>query len=170
MVYLKDQKGGTALHLAASIGNVEVVRTIFEAYPVSALEWDLKGHLPIHIACKNGHVNVVKEFVQKPEPWFDPMDSLNQKGQSIFHIAAKNGKETVVKYILREKKLEKLLNMRDKNGNTPLHLASKYMHPKILLLLIQEKILNINLVNKEGMTARDIVLLRRKTPPTFREV
>ncbi|XP_028790314.1 protein ACCELERATED CELL DEATH 6 isoform X2 [Neltuma alba] len=169
LVYLKDQRGGTTLHLAASRGNLEVVRTIFNACPLNALEWDLKGRLPIHIACKKGHVNLVKEFVEKPEPWFDPMDSMNQKGQNILHIAAKEGKDKVVKYILREKKLEKLLNMRDKNGNTPLHLASKYLHPKTLLLLTQEKRLNINLVNKEGMTARDIVMLRRRIPPTFRE-
>ncbi|XP_054810829.1 protein ACCELERATED CELL DEATH 6-like [Prosopis cineraria] len=136
LIYLKDQRGGTALHLAASMGNLEVVRTILNECPPSALEWDLKGYLPIHIACKKGHVNVVEEFVQKQKPWFDPMDSLNQKGQNILHIAAKKWKR---------------------------------QSSKILLLLTQEKRLNNNLVNKEGMTARDIVMLKRRTPPTFRE-
>ncbi|XP_054786228.1 protein ACCELERATED CELL DEATH 6-like [Prosopis cineraria] len=169
IIYLKDQKGWTPLHFAASIGNHEVVHIIRKACPLSSLEWDLKGHLPIHIACKKGHVHVVKEFVQHPGPWSDPMDLVNQKGQNILHIAAKSGKDTVVKYILSTGKLDNLLNQRDKNGNTPLHLASKYLHPKVLLLLTQVKRLNISLANNEGLTARDIVLLRQKTPPTFRE-
>lgn len=97
----------------------------------------MKGQLPIHIACKNGHINVVKELIQQQS--FDPMDSLNYKGQTILHIAAKSGRDNVVKYILREKKLENLLNEKDNNGNSPLHLASQYQHPKVLLLLTQEK-------------------------------
>ncbi|XP_054790704.1 protein ACCELERATED CELL DEATH 6-like [Prosopis cineraria] len=169
LMYLRDQKGRTPLHYSASIGYLEGVRTIVNASPQSMLECvcDTKGYLPIHVACKNGHVNVVQEFIQRT--CFDPMESQNQKGQNILHIAAKGGKDTVVNYILREKKVENLLNEKDKNGNTPLHLAAKYLHLKVLLLLTHEKNLNVNLANNEGLTARDIVIQRRNTPPTVRE-
>ncbi|XP_054809752.1 protein ACCELERATED CELL DEATH 6-like [Prosopis cineraria] len=167
LIYLRDQKDRTPLHCAASIGYLEGVQTIVNASPQSRVELDKKGYLPIHVACKEGHFNVVQYFIQRT--WFDPMDLQNQKGQNILHIAAKRGKDAVVKYILGEKKLENLLNEKDKNGNTPLHLASKYLHLKVLLLLTQEKKLNVNLVNNEGLTARDIVIQRRNTAPTFRE-
>ncbi|KAF7822445.1 protein ACCELERATED CELL DEATH 6-like [Senna tora] len=170
LINLKDHKGRLPLHCASSMGDVESVRILINASPASALEWNMKGYLPIHVACRKGHVHVVQEFVQ--QPWFDPMESLNPKGQNILHIAAKRGKDKVVKYILREKKLEvqSLLNQKDKNGNTPLHLASKYLFPKVLLLLTQEKSLNVNLLNNDGMTARDIVMFIRRTPPTMREL
>lgn len=170
LLYLEDQNGRTALHLAASMGNLIAVQTILKERPQNALKWDLKGYLPIHIACKKGHINVVKEFLLKPEPWFDPLDLLNKKGQNLLHIAAKNGVEKVVKYVLSEQELEVLINERDKNGNSPLHLASKYLHPNILRLLTRDKRLKVNLVNNEGLTARDIVVFKRSTPSTLREV
>lgn len=170
LIHFKDQKGNTPLHCASATGDIEAVRTIMNANSSSTLEWNDKGYLPIHVACRKGHVHIVNEFVRHID--FDPMEFLNDKGQNILHIAAKRGKDRVVKYILREKKLQNyyLFNQKDKNGNTPLHLASKYLFPKVLLLLAREKRLNINLLNNKGMTARDIVMLIRKTPPTIREV
>ncbi|KAF7842409.1 protein ACCELERATED CELL DEATH 6-like [Senna tora] len=150
------------------MGDDEGARIIVNANPASALEWNLKGYLPIHVACRKGNVSVVKLLIE--QSWFDPMESLNPKGQNILHIAAKRGKERVVKYLVREKEVESLLNQKDKNGNTPLHLASKYLFPKVLLLLTQQRGLNVNLLNNDGMTARDIVMLITKSPPTIRQL
>ncbi|KAI4352840.1 hypothetical protein L6164_007054 [Bauhinia variegata] len=167
--HIKDETGGTPLHCAALLGHHEGVRKLLEEYPASALEWNTKGYLPIHLASKKGHVSVVKEILKRVT-WLDPADLLNQKGQNILHMAAKNGKHEVVKYILREKKLEQLLNEKDKKGNTPLHSASKYLHPKVLLLLTRDKRVDVNLVNNLGMTARDAVLQQIEVPLTFREL
>ncbi|KAI4352833.1 hypothetical protein L6164_007047 [Bauhinia variegata] len=131
LMRIKDEKGSTPLHWAALLGHLEGVRKLLDQDPASALEWNKKGYLPIHLACKKGHVSVVKEILKKVF-WFDPVDLLNQKGQNILHMAAKNGKHEVVKFILREKKLDKLLNEKDNKGNTPLHSASRYLHPKLL--------------------------------------
>ncbi|XP_054810664.1 protein ACCELERATED CELL DEATH 6-like [Prosopis cineraria] len=95
LIYMRDQRGGMPLHYAASIGYLEGACTITSASPESALERNIKGHLPIHIASKKCHVNMVKELFQ--QRWFDFMDLLNQKGQNILHIAAKSGKHEVVK-------------------------------------------------------------------------
>ncbi|KAF7842412.1 protein ACCELERATED CELL DEATH 6-like [Senna tora] len=171
LLYMKDKKGNTPLHCAAAMGDDEGARIIVNANPASALEWNEKGYLPIHVACRKGNVGVVKLLVE--QSWFDPMEALNPKGQNILHIAAKRGKDRVVKYLVREKEVEvveSLLNQKDKNGNTPLHLASKYLFPKVLLLLTQQRGLDVNLLNNDGMTARDIVMFIRKSPPTIREL
>ncbi|KAI4354311.1 hypothetical protein L6164_003184 [Bauhinia variegata] len=168
LMYLRDENGGTPLHFAASIGDIRGIRILLKEASSTALERNIKGHLPIHIASKKGHVNVVKEILQRD--WYDAMDFLNQKGQNIFHVAAKNGKDKIVKYILQNKKLEKLLNEKDNNGNTPLHLASMNMHPKVMFCLARDSRIKLNLINNDGLTARDIVLLQRSMPPTFREM
>ena len=64
------------------------------------------------LQAKKGQVKMVMEIVE--QEWLDPLTLLNLKGQNILHITSKNGKHRVVSYILREMKLEKLLNEREK--------------------------------------------------------
>ncbi|KAI9098382.1 hypothetical protein K1719_025007 [Acacia pycnantha] len=131
-----DQKGNRPLHWAASMGDVKCAEMLLQQDELSTLEWDQKGYLSVYVACKRGHVEVVKKIVE--QSWVDPKDLLNKRGQNMLHIAAKNGKEQVVNYMLRQKKQlagDKLLNEQDQNGNTASHLASKYLYPSVLLLL-----------------------------------
>ena len=169
MIYLKDEDGGTALHYAVSIGYLEGIRTLLNECPLISTEWNTEGDLPIHLACELGQVEVVKMLLQ--QEWPNARDLLNQKGQNILHSAARNGKEEVVNYLLRNRELEQLnINEKDTNGDTPLHLASKNFHPKVLFYLTRDKRINVNLMNNEGFTARDIVFLQAQIPMTFREV
>ena len=135
---------------------------------MSIKERNTKGYLPIHIASKKGHLNVVKEFVRMKN--LHPFNLLNLKRQNILHIAAKHGKHRVVSYILKEKKLENLLNETDKNGNTPLHLASKNLFPNVLLLLTQDKRVEVNLLNNQCMSSYDIVKLTERESQRGRSV
>lgn len=69
LVYLRDEDGGTPLHYAAYIGYVEGFHILLEnsidSSNQTALEGNKKGHLPIHLACERGHVEVVKYFLQQ---------------------------------------------------------------------------------------------------------
>ena len=168
-MYLKDDDGETPLHYAASTNYLEGVDILLNKSILLALERDKKGNLPIHLACKRGHVDVVKQFIIKGWPGIKHL--LNLKGQNILHVAAKKGKDNVVKYLLRDARLEQLtINEKDKHGNTALHLASKKFYPKILFHLTQYRRVNVNIKNNEKFTAYDLLLLNRSEMPSFLEV
>ncbi|KAL5861110.1 hypothetical protein ACOSQ4_002406 [Xanthoceras sorbifolium] len=76
---------------------------------IGAFERNKWGLYPLHLACENGHVIVVKELFRK---WPDATELLCNKGRSILHVAAKSGKENVVRCILKEKVATLLMDKR----------------------------------------------------------
>lgn len=172
LMYLRDEYGGTPLHYAAATGDLDsVIMLLKKPASSTALEMNKSGYLPIHLACKWGHVKVVQEFLK--QEWADPRILLNGKGRNILHIAANNGRESVVKYLLRKGELKQhyLVNEKDNNGNTPLHLAAENIYPKILFWLTQEASTDLNITNNDGYTAKDIVLLKGNAQTSlFRQV
>ncbi|KAL3714938.1 hypothetical protein ACJRO7_006789 [Eucalyptus globulus] len=76
---LKDDRGGTPLHLAAYI----------EKFTSSRVEYNRDEHFPIHVACKQGHVQAIKELVRQ---WPDPMELINQHAQNLLHVCTMQGR------------------------------------------------------------------------------
>ncbi|XP_047180290.1 protein ACCELERATED CELL DEATH 6-like [Vigna umbellata] len=174
LIYLRDEEGGTPFHYAAYTGYVEgfriLLQNLSEKSNQSLLERNKKGSFPIHVACKRGHVEVVEEFLRHELP-INPYVLLNQKGQNILHIAAKYGRTKVVQHLLRNQKIDQCaINHRDNDGNSPLHLASINLFPKVLYFIAQDKRINVNITNNHDLTARDIVQLEFKTQETVRKL
>ncbi|WVZ01983.1 hypothetical protein V8G54_022789 [Vigna mungo] len=169
-----DEEGGNPFHYAAYTGYVEgfriLLQNLSEKSNQSLLERNKKGNFPIHVACKRGHVEVVEEFLRHELP-FNPYVLLNQKGQNILHIAAKNGRTKVVQHLLLNQKIDQCaINHRDNDGNTPLHLASINLFPKVLHCIAHDKRINVNITNNNDLTARDIVELEFNTQKTVRKL
>ncbi|KAJ6884934.1 hypothetical protein NC652_031817 [Populus alba x Populus x berolinensis] len=155
LLCLTDKELGNSLHHASSTGFLEGVQFLLQKFLNGAYKRNHEGNYPIHLACKNDSVDVVKEFL-KITPF--PKEFLNKKGQNILHVAAENGNGNVVRYILRQEKtlVEPLLNEMDEDGNTPLHLATNHGHSVAAFVLVRDKRVDSSIVNNENVTPYDI--------------
>ncbi|XP_008245687.1 PREDICTED: protein ACCELERATED CELL DEATH 6-like [Prunus mume] len=149
----KDEMGRTPLHSAASIGYVEGVRFLLGRRISDSHQMDHGGNFPIHSASSNGHVKIVKDLLRH---CLDSKELKNSNGENILHVAARCGKDNLVKYFLKKGEFRMLINQKDSNGNTPLHLATMNHHPKVVYRLAWDTRTNLKLLNDSDMTALDI--------------
>ncbi|XP_023634846.1 protein ACCELERATED CELL DEATH 6 [Capsella rubella] len=161
----RDDSGMTCLALGAYVGYYEGVCNLLHRSKKSVYVCDQDGSFPIHRAAKEGHQEIVEEFIKQCP---DAKHLLNKLGQNVLHVAAKNGKHRVAKLLMDNEDTEHLGIGQDVDGNTPLHLAvMKWHYRSITLLAKGTKILKLR--NKSGLTARDIAESELKPNYIFQE-
>ncbi|GMP54533.1 hypothetical protein CsSME_00019680 [Camellia sinensis var. sinensis] len=161
-----DKMGRRPLSYAASIGYVDGVCYILSTVVDFTYKRDGNGSYPIHEASSQGHIEVVEEFLRR---FPDSRELQNKQEQNILHVAAKSGKANIVRYILKAPELEMLINDRDKDGNTPLLLATKKAHAEIVSILTWDKRVSLEIENGEGFTALDAALNYRGATCSIRK-
>ncbi|XP_062085303.1 ankyrin repeat-containing protein At5g02620-like [Humulus lupulus] len=150
-----DDFGWMPLHYAAHLGNVEVVELFLEINHSSiTYVKDNNGMSALHIAAKEGHVNVMRSIVTKCP---DTCESLDDRDRTALHVAVETSKKNAVKFFLQTLAFQDLINEQDKEGNTPLHLAAFQGHSKILEILARDPRVDKGALNKDGMTTLDII-------------
>ena len=100
---------------------------------------------PIHLACQYQTLQVV-EFLCEQYRGFSkrlPEDTL--------HKACLNKYPSVLEYLIKNFELDHAINVPDKNGDLPLHIATKRRCAKSVDLLIK-KTVNVNYTNHQGNT------------------
>ncbi|KAL3714926.1 hypothetical protein ACJRO7_006777 [Eucalyptus globulus] len=162
--HVRDEKWGTPLHAAAaSVENGDAVGVLLEKCPYLARQTDKNGSYPIHIACEAGNNREMRRLLK--HTWPDLAEIKNKKGQNILHVAAEAGADKAVYYGLQEKGesdiIEKLVNSKDVDGNTPLHLASMHNHYKVMRSLTGVKGIDLQARNNNGLTALDVAVESR---------
>ncbi|KAK4850561.1 hypothetical protein QYF36_007836 [Acer negundo] len=100
-----------------------------------------QGNTALHIASRSGNKNVVQAII-KIQPCL--MYERNQRGETPLHIAAAAGDVNVVKLLFGKMKIDRLLfgqenilRMQDSEDNTPLHMAVRNRHLKVVQELIK---------------------------------
>ncbi|XP_039160992.1 protein ACCELERATED CELL DEATH 6-like [Eucalyptus grandis] len=158
---VRDENGGLPLHVAASVGGSFVVKLLLVKCPYLALETDKNGSYPIHIACEAGNFWAIGPLLK--DTWPDLAEIKNKKRQNILHVAAKGGNDRVLKKYSETDTFEKLLNAKDDDGNTPLHLASMHNHCEVMRSLTKDKKIDLGLRNNDGLTALDVAMESRSS-------
>ncbi|AEE82324.2 Ankyrin repeat family protein [Arabidopsis thaliana] len=168
LINFRDE-GRTCLSFGASLGYYEGFCYLLDKALDSVYVSDDDGSFPIHMAVKYGYVKILKAILKRCP---DALELLDRENQNVLHVAAKNGKIEVLKFILRcckDKNKEKLINEEDANGNTPLHLATKNWHPKVVSMLTWDNRVDLKTLNHDGVTALDIAEKNMDSSYTFFE-
>lgn len=82
------------------------------------------------------------------------------------HLAIQCADISVIQYILSNHAAEIDVNSRDKDGNTPLHVASTLNRVPAVRLLLEQKSINESLTNYQGHTALDLA----RNPEVFQQL
>ncbi|KAI7981311.1 Protein ACCELERATED CELL DEATH 6 [Camellia lanceoleosa] len=147
-----DMYGWTPLHYAARFDHVERAKQLLDvdksiAYVIA----DKDGKkTALHVAVSQGHVDVMKELLSQCPDWWE---MVNDKGQNILHVAVQNENKKAVKFILENSQLSSLINHKDIDGNTSLHLAATALCAN---QLIYEKRADRMAFNKGNQTPLDV--------------
>lgn len=92
------------------------------------------------------------------------------EGTTFLHLAIQCADPAVVEQILAVSKdtpgASIDVNARDRDGNTPLHLASQLGRPTTVRLLLEQRDINDSIVNYEGRSALDLA----RTPEIFQQL
>ena len=147
--------GDNILHYAATIGNLEFVKCITSVIEtcgafINFLSPNKRGITPLHMACLQGHLQVVDYLTSNEK--IDFSSSVDSKNRTPLHYAVKGGSLLVVKFLVQEKSQDPLL--ADSDGNTSIHIATYSDHLEILQWFFSELNLDPNLrtLNKTGLT------------------
>ncbi|OQR94196.1 hypothetical protein THRCLA_08229 [Thraustotheca clavata] len=128
----RNETGCTALHMAASTGQLDVVSWLLSYQGIRANLLDHNAQSAIHYAAFYGHLPVIKILLEHCVPLH-----IKDKTGRLPHVgAAINGHLHVVKYLLEDCKLPIDHNAVDEYGVTCLHWAAAHGRKEIVEYLL----------------------------------
>ncbi|XP_050314264.1 ankyrin repeat domain-containing protein 50 [Anthonomus grandis grandis] len=155
---LQDLHGQAALHVAARLGQSQVVKVLLES-GANANQADIDGWTPLRAAAWGGHTEVVELLVKHG----CQLDSVDAENRTALRAAAWSGHEEIVKILLQN---GANVNLTDHEGRTALIAAAYMGHSEIVDHLLDYGA-DINHADADGRTGLSVAALcAPKTPGT----
>lgn len=148
-VHSRDDRGLTALHIAALYGQGNMIDLLINLGS-DVDEVDADGTTALHCSAARGHQNTLLLLLHANA---DPMIT-DAHGNTILHLAADNGHEACVKALLYFAEHTRWLvdpNLPNGKGDTPLHHASKWGYTGIVEILLEHGA-QPRIANRRGQT------------------
>ncbi|XP_010453686.1 PREDICTED: ankyrin repeat-containing protein At2g01680-like [Camelina sativa] len=162
--------GLTPLHLAVNHGHPWLVLELVKVDPSLVRLKGRQGMTPLLVAVSKKKTDLISEFfLVCPKSIVD----ANVNGENALHIAVNNYDQreglivlkVLMGWILRlcQKDAEsietRVINRRDKDGHSPLHLAAYENNLQAMKLMLESSKINVNIENKNGFTVLDVAAL-----------
>ncbi|KAF5687618.1 ankyrin repeat protein [Fusarium circinatum] len=130
---MRDYRWRTALHLAASAGEIKTVEELLggnDAFHIEAR--DIFGRTPLHSAVNSGQEDMACLLLEKGAD----IEVSDYKTMTPLHKAVAQGRESIVMFLLgKGADIEARMN----NGDTPLHTAASHGQGEMARLLLENK-------------------------------
>ncbi|XP_064199136.1 ankyrin repeat domain-containing protein 26 isoform X7 [Anguilla rostrata] len=140
--YEIKEKDLSKIHKAASSGDLSKLKQLAKKNDLSQL--DKENRTPLHIACANGHVEIVQFLVESKAK----LNLCDNQNRSPLMKAVQCQQERCVVTLLEHNADP---NLVDINGNTALHLAALIPSISMAVQLLEHEA-NVNAQNKDGCT------------------
>ena len=145
-VYKADYEGWTSLHHSASGGHYVLV-LYFADMGIYIHSKDNSGKNCLHIAARNGHINLCKRLVEKHG--FGVQTSCNE-GYTALHYSVVNGTYEQLKYFVD---MGADIYRKTNNETNCLHIAAKHGHLNLCKIFIDKYGFDTYMQNNEKWTA-----------------
>ncbi|GMP23829.1 hypothetical protein CsSME_00001294 [Camellia sinensis var. sinensis] len=152
----RNSDGFSPMHVASANGHVEIVQVLVDFDSKLCLVEDIEDRVPLHVAAMKGKGDAVRALVHAcPES----LRKLTCRGETALHLALKNhqtGAFVVLLEEIQKWKQEELLNWKDIEGNTVLHIILELLLSLNLNSTNGTVMLDVNSINGRGHTPLDL--------------
>ncbi|KAF8369267.1 hypothetical protein HHK36_032724 [Tetracentron sinense] len=161
-----NQDGLSPIHLASTLEDVGMVKELLTIGRELCLLKGREKRTPLHVAVIFGRIDVINELINE---FPKSLEELTVHKETVLHLALKYEQFDTFELLLdwvRELDKRYILNLKDNEGNTVLHLASSralpQANPYIIKDLLRPRIsilrLEVNAMNANNQTALDVLL------------
>ena len=149
----RARNGATPAHDSAGTGNLECLRYLIGHTKASVSDLDNNSATPLHWAVQSGHMKAVQWLVVEGK---SQIDVVARNGVTVFHIAAAKNFLDILRWLVAHayrhyNNPRKLVNIRDKNGATPIYHAAHAGHVGITQWLAEKGGGDPTIVSNQGL-------------------
>ncbi|KAA8525994.1 hypothetical protein F0562_007906 [Nyssa sinensis] len=152
-----NQDGLSPIHLALECGHDQTVRKLISLDRELICVQGKEGITPLHYVTERQNLDLLATFLFNCPT---SIEKLTNRGETAVHIAVKNQNfgafEILLAWLHAWADMKEILELKDDEGNTVLHIAAKTNQHQVAELLVDK--VNINARNSDGLTARDLLL------------